>query len=153
MYHLLLMLTHFEFWHPVYSCISYFARTKQRIFPYMHYPACLCNVHGLCSLPRRNWRFLYNLGIYQDPNLNIFRNSTSHVTTRNVRRLESTIMGWSSSKNVYWQNRRENISGETRWKKKSRKTKINMARLYLERCEIDTYVLSTFNHFNVSSLP
>ena len=48
-------------------------------------------------------------------------------------------MSWSSSKNVYWQNRKENISGETRWKKKSRKTKINVARLYLERSEIDAF--------------
>jgi hypothetical protein len=46
-------------------------------------------------------------------------------------------MGWSSSKNIYRQNRKENISGETRWRKKSRKTKINVARLYLERSEID----------------
>jgi hypothetical protein len=48
-------------------------------------------------------------------------------------------MGWSSSKNVYWQNRKENTFGETGWKKKNRKIKINVARLYLERYEIDAF--------------
>jgi len=54
-------------------------------------------------------------------------------------KLESTIMSWSSSKNVYRQNRKENISEETRWKNKSRKTEINVVRLCLERSEIDAF--------------
>jgi hypothetical protein len=42
-------------------------------------------------------------------------------------------MGWSSGKNVWRQDRKESIFGETTWKKKSRKTKINVARLYSKR--------------------
>lgn len=43
----------------------------------------------------------------------------------------------SSDRNIWWRDCKRSTSGKTRWKKKSRKAKIKVARLYSEGSEID----------------